>query len=566
NSGGILCIWEASVFKKDNVTKSDNFIDHGKGTDLLVVRRQDLKRQLHGIKLKDTVESIQKSKIRWAIEGDENTKFCHGIINKKRSQLAIRGVLNDGVWQTEPGVVKEAFQKHFEARFKKPISAGLKFNFTFPNRLVQEQADDLEIIVSRDEIRTAVWDCGDNKSSGPDDVLEAFGFGPKWCQWIRGTFSFAEASVLVNRSPSNELSFHCGLKQGDPLALFLFILVMETLHLSFCRVVEAGMFEGIRLGTSLTLSHLFYADDALTLVEWTRDNLHCIIYVLQCFYLASGLQINIHKSQLLGVGVPRLDVETAASSIGCSIMNPQFRYLGVMVGNNMSRHKSRDSVVLKLRTLLSKWKSKTLSVCGRLTLLKSFLGASPLYYMSIFKTPKGILKEMDSIRDGSFSVKEIRNHLDDMFMPSSSAPTRWVKHVPIKINIFAWKARRDCLPTRVNLVRRGITLDSVMCSICNSSEEDAQHVFFRCDVAQAILRHICRWNRLLFDVRPPSRSMIIDDIVLLAFLWCSSRCKRGHPEQLKTLLYHDPEPLKTLPYRVHEQSKNLTYRDLDDRE
>nr|GFA47597.1 RNA-directed DNA polymerase, eukaryota [Tanacetum cinerariifolium] len=177
-----------------------------KRVDLLVVRRQDLKRKLHGIKLKDTTASIQKSKIRWAIEGDENTKFFHGIINKKRSQLVIRGVLNDGVWQTEPGVVKEAFQKHFEARFKKPISAWLKFNFTFPNRLIQEQANDLERSVSHDEIRMAVWDLGDNKSLGPNGYSFEF-FKKNWnfvgsdsCEAVKHFFNKGDFSKGCNAS------------------------------------------------------------------------------------------------------------------------------------------------------------------------------------------------------------------------------------------------------------------------------------------------------------------------------------------------------------------------------
>nr|GEX88101.1 RNA-directed DNA polymerase, eukaryota [Tanacetum cinerariifolium] len=105
------------------------------------------------------------------------------------------------------------------------------------------------------------------------DVLEAFGFGSRWCQWIRGTFSFAKTSVLVNGSPSDEFIFHYGLKQGDPLVPLLFIIVMESLHLSFSKVVEADLFTGIRLTTSLSLSHLFYADDALIIREWSNKNL-----------------------------------------------------------------------------------------------------------------------------------------------------------------------------------------------------------------------------------------------------------------------------------------------------
>nr|GEY06973.1 RNA-directed DNA polymerase, eukaryota [Tanacetum cinerariifolium] len=80
--------------------------------------------------------------------------------------------------------------------------------------------------------------------------------------------------------------------------------------------------------------------------------------------------------------------------------------------------------------------------------------------------------------DGEFRVKVVRNLLDDMLLPSFSEPTRWVKCVPIKINIFAWRARQDCLPTRVNLVRRGVFLESTSCPLCESCEEDIHHIFF----------------------------------------------------------------------------------------
>ncbi|GJR51634.1 hypothetical protein Tco_1402155 [Tanacetum coccineum] len=114
-------------------------------------------------------------------------------------------------------------------------------------------------------------------------------------------------------------------------------------------------------------------------------------------------QINIHKSKLWSVGgYPLVRVEDMASSLGCTIMENKFRYLGVMVGAGMTRHKAWDDVILKLQSRLSKWKAKTLSIGGRLTLLKSVLGASPLYNMSIFKVPKGVLKVMESIRSNFF--------------------------------------------------------------------------------------------------------------------------------------------------------------------
>ncbi|GKC36781.1 RNA-directed DNA polymerase, eukaryota [Tanacetum coccineum] len=83
----------------------------------------------------------------------------------------------------------------------------------------------------------------------------------------------------------------------------------------------------------------------------------------------------------------------------------------------------------------------------------------------------------DLAGDGEFRVKEVRNSLDNLFLPSHFEPTRWVKYIPIKINVFAWRARRDYLPTRANLNRRGIILDSSTCPLCQSSEEDIHHVF-----------------------------------------------------------------------------------------
>nr|GEY82526.1 RNA-directed DNA polymerase, eukaryota [Tanacetum cinerariifolium] len=99
----------------------------------------------------------------------------------------------------------------------------------------------------------------------------------------------------------------------------------------------------------------------------------------------------MHKSQLMGVGVPRDIVLQGASSIGCKILSTPFMYLGVTVGNRMSQLSAWRSTIDKVHARLSKWKAKTLSVGGRLTLIKSILSTVPLYTMSIYKVPKGVL-------------------------------------------------------------------------------------------------------------------------------------------------------------------------------
>ncbi|GKE96364.1 RNA-directed DNA polymerase, eukaryota, partial [Tanacetum coccineum] len=152
-----------------------------------------------------------------------------------------------------------------------------------------------------------------------DAVLLNFGFGDRWRGWIQSCLNSSKGSVIVNGSPTNEFLFQRDLKQGDPLSPFLFILIMESLYISFQRVVDTGMFSGIAMGTSWQLSHLFYADDAVFMGQWSDSNIDIIVKVLECFYRASGLRINLNKIKLIGISVANSVVYQAANNIGCTI-------------------------------------------------------------------------------------------------------------------------------------------------------------------------------------------------------------------------------------------------------
>ncbi|PWA43356.1 RNA-directed DNA polymerase, eukaryota [Artemisia annua] len=171
--------------------------------------------------------------------------------------------------------------------------------------------------------------------------------------------------------------------------------------------------------------------------------------------------------------------------------------------------------------------------------------------------------------DTIFRVKDIRNLLDEFFLPKVNVPTRWVNVVPIKINIFAWKLALDRLPTRANLALRGVVSDPLSCPICESHVEDSSHLFFNCSLAKDVKSLVCRWwnvgvpnftsyvewlvwfntirlgskpkiilegifyvtwwslwtyrNQYLFASKKPRKDAIFDDIALRSFCWCNAR-------------------------------------------
>nr|GEW63747.1 RNA-directed DNA polymerase, eukaryota [Tanacetum cinerariifolium] len=110
--------------------------------------------------------------------------------------------------------------------------------------------------------------------------------------------------------------------------------------------------------------------------------------------------------------------------------------------------------------------------------------------------------------DGCFCVKDVRRMLDDMLLPKSDVPSRWVKQIPIKVNVLAWKISMDRLPTRVNLHRRGVQVSPISCPICCEAIENLDHLLFCCDLAKDIARSICNWWGLVWNPVDSYRSWL----------------------------------------------------------
>lgn len=85
---------------------------------------------------------------------------------------------------------------------------------------------------------------------------------------------------------------------------------------------------------------------------------------------------------------------------------------------------------------------------------------------------------------GEFSVKSARCFIDDSLLPKVGVPTRWVKAISIKINIFDWRVYMDKLSTRLNLSLRGIDIPSILCPLCSIAVESISLLLFSCNVAR----------------------------------------------------------------------------------
>nr|GEV69097.1 RNA-directed DNA polymerase, eukaryota [Tanacetum cinerariifolium] len=132
----------------------------GSNEEILSDRSLWLK-ELNDINSIDSLEADQKSKVRWAIKGDENAKF-------------FRMTLVNGEWIIDPLVLKSVFLKYFSTQFSSPVSPRICFADQFTNRLSLEQQDDLECNIFNEEIKSALWECGTNKSLGPDGFTFEF--------------------------------------------------------------------------------------------------------------------------------------------------------------------------------------------------------------------------------------------------------------------------------------------------------------------------------------------------------------------------------------------------------
>ncbi|GKC42862.1 RNA-directed DNA polymerase, eukaryota, partial [Tanacetum coccineum] len=148
--------FKAKIIIQTKLADLDNILDQGGSNEDILNTRSTLLKELHEINFVDSSEKAQKAKIRWAIEGTENSKYFHGD------------------WIVDSNLVKNEFFSHFSNRFSKPDPFRICLVDQYTNRLSSEQKEDVERNVTLNENKIAIWDCGTNKTLGPDGFTFEF--------------------------------------------------------------------------------------------------------------------------------------------------------------------------------------------------------------------------------------------------------------------------------------------------------------------------------------------------------------------------------------------------------
>ncbi|GJU63652.1 putative RNA-directed DNA polymerase [Tanacetum coccineum] len=195
-------------------------------------------------------------------------------------------------------------------------------------------------------------------------ILKGFGFHEKMVHWIMECVSTASYSICINGNLHGYFKGKRGLRQGDPLSPYLFTLVMEVLTLMLQRrVMVSNTFSYHRYCDKLNLINLCFADDLFLFAYGDVDSTRVIKEGLDEFKIASG----------------RLPV----------------KYLGVPLVSSRLMVRDCKELVEKVKNRIHDWRNKSLSMAGRLQLIRSVIGSMHVFWASVFIIPNGVLVDIE---------------------------------------------------------------------------------------------------------------------------------------------------------------------------
>ncbi|CAL1353594.1 unnamed protein product [Linum trigynum] len=229
------------------------------------------------------------------------------------------------------------------------------------------------------------------------DTLMEIGLPSSWINCVMFCVENNQMRLLWNGELSGPIIPTRGVRQGDPLSPYLFVLCMERLSHRIEQAIQDKLWKPLRLSRDgPPLSHLFFADDLILFAEAEGAQIKVIKQCLDEFCLSSGQRVNYSKSAIfVSANIDRRIARRLANRVGIPLTVDLGRYLGVMAIHDRVTKTIYQDLFLRIQRKLAPWKAKHLSLASRITIVKSISASIPIYPMQTELLPMSTCKTLD---------------------------------------------------------------------------------------------------------------------------------------------------------------------------
>lgn len=222
-------------------------------------------------------------------------------------------------------------------------------------------------------------------------VLEGLGFPLQFISWIMECVTSTSFSISINGSMCGFFKGAKGLRQGDPISPYLFVLGMEYLSRSLNCATAFSEFNFHPKCSKLKISHLVFADDLMLMARGDPISVQILMECLWEFNSVSGLRANVLKSNIFTAGVQGPDLADILSISGFQHGSMPFRYLGIPLAAEKLRVSFYAPLIEKISEQISGWTASSLSYAGRVELIRAVLQGTECFWLSILHVPAAVI-------------------------------------------------------------------------------------------------------------------------------------------------------------------------------
>jgi len=222
-------------------------------------------------------------------------------------------------------------------------------------------------------------------------VLQKFNFGASLIHWVETFYKNISSCVINNGTTSKYFDIERGVRQGDPLSPYLFILCIEILA---CYIRQNDHIHGIEFQNHC-VPILQYADDTSGLLR-DLDSAKHFFKTLEIFGLFSGLKLNRAKTEGMWLGSLR---NNRLAPLGISWSKDYVKILGIYASYDpeISTRMNFEGKIAKAKSILRMWMGRNLTLAGRIQIVKSFIMSQFLYQGSVIEVPQKVRKEIEKM-------------------------------------------------------------------------------------------------------------------------------------------------------------------------